>query len=310
MSIHDTIYVVMAVSVRTTRILGAVALSTVFIGGALVISNPNFSLAFLNPSIASAETTADLLKTYAQKDSDGDGLPDWQEALYGTDPHNAHSVSPTLTDGQAVAQGLVKPKLSTATASSSPADIQASIPGQLPGTGSLTEQFSQEFFTDVVNASAGDGSGISAADQQTLVTQLLGNFSQKAESMLVSNYNMSDIHTDSSVSVGDYTASVEQIIEKHDVANGAGNPVDLMQAYVQNNDASAQKKLITLATSYSAIAADLATTSVPPSLAQDDLNMLQAFDSLGKATNVVANYCNAWSDRYLCARRKYALHGT
>ncbi|MGZ2907003.1 thrombospondin type 3 repeat-containing protein, partial [Pseudomonas aeruginosa] len=77
------------------------------------------------------------------KDSDNDGLPDWEEALYGTDPHNAHSISPTLTDGQAVAEGLIKPQMSIA--SSSPQNILDSIPGQLPADGSLTQQFSQDF---------------------------------------------------------------------------------------------------------------------------------------------------------------------
>src|SRR3989344_3578766 len=79
--------------------------------GALIIGAGFIVVAFLSShpvaSPVSAESTAELLKAYAAKDTDGDGLPDWQEALYGTDPTNPRSVQASMTDAEAVAKGLV-----------------------------------------------------------------------------------------------------------------------------------------------------------------------------------------------------------
>ena len=90
---------------------GSVAIFLLLIVTAYGMSGP---LPF-HTSTAGAESTHDLLVSYASKDTDNDGLPDWQESLYGTDPNNAHSVNATVTDGEAVTQGLVKARFATAT---------------------------------------------------------------------------------------------------------------------------------------------------------------------------------------------------
>ncbi len=63
-----------------------------------------------------------------------------------------------------------------------------------------------------------------------------------------------------------------------------------MEAYIQNGDASAKPKLAALAATYAAIAKDLAEAHVPPSLASGHLILLQSYDTLSRATALVANY--------------------
>lgn len=277
----------MAVSVRTISIISASVVAFSLVGFSYAISgtHPLFSL-----NTANAESTDALLKAYAAKDTDADGLPDWEESLYGTDPNNAHSVDKTLTDGQAVAQGLVKPKFASATAvaSTTPTKLTAGMATPDPATGSLTDQFSQTFLQSYMQANGGQP--LAQADKDALVTQLVSTFSEKSRALVVSSYTISDVRTTIAMTDAAYAAALEKILVANDVAPGTGDPVALIQAYVENNDATAQPKIQKIATSYRAIAKGLAQLSVPPSLASYHLTLMQAFDTLSKATSLVANY--------------------
>ncbi|MDB5237052.1 MAG: hypothetical protein JWL88_154 [Parcubacteria group bacterium] len=278
----------MALSARSVRIISASALSVVLIGGAYAISGP---ISFFGSKIANAQSTDELLKAYAAKDSDSDGLPDWQEALYGTDPNNPHSVSPTLTDAEAVAKGLVTPHTSSVALvpqATTTGATSADIPGVNPAPGSLTDQFGQEFMQDYMAAS--NGQQLTADQQQALITKLMASYSQKASVLLVSQYTMLSIHVSPTTSVTDYAASLEAIFRAHDVPADSSQPIPLMQAFLVNNDKSAAAKLGVLSNAYAGIASDLLKTPVPPALAAQHLALLQSFDTQAHATKAATNY--------------------
>lgn len=266
---------------RTLHLALASSIAVALIVSAYVFSGP-FSF---RPSTVDAATAESLLKAYSTKDSDSDGLPDWQESLYGTDPTNPQSVKAGVQDGDAVTQGLVKPKFESA---KSPEPVDAStIPGTLPTDDSVTAQFSQEFFKSYVEAG---GQTMSASDKQALLTRIMQDFTVRTQKLVVSPYTAVSIHTDTSITIASYANTVEEIILNNDVPAGGGSPIDLMDAYVNNGDGSARTKLIALGKSYAGIASGLADTRVPPSLAAMHLSLLQSFDSLARATRLVANY--------------------
>ena len=76
----------------------------------LVVGVYMFARSVESPSLAQASTEAALLQAIAAKDSDGDGLSDWEEQLYGTSPTTTDTFKLGMTDGEAVARGLVVPK--------------------------------------------------------------------------------------------------------------------------------------------------------------------------------------------------------
>lgn len=279
----------MAFSPRTIRIISASALSVVLVAGAYVFSGP---VPFFKNKFANAESTDALLKAYAAKDTDNDGLPDWEEALYGTDPNNAHSFDPALTDSQAAAKGLLTPKTSApipgAQASSSPV-TGADVPGPTAAPGSLTEQFSHDFLEKYTAATSG-GTQLTDEQQKTLMNQLLASYTTRASDLLVSKYTLVSVHTSNSVSVTDYAGAVEQVIRAHDVPPDSSQPFPLLQAFVEQNDESARGKLKVLGASYTGIAKDLLQVSVPPSLATQHLALIRSFDTLSRSTNAVVHY--------------------
>lgn len=250
---------------------------------ALIVCSYLFSGPYsFRPSVADAATAESLLKAYSTKDSDSDGLPDWQESLYGTDPANPQSFKAGVRDGDAVAQGLIKPRFESAQATST-----IDVPGKAVGTNTLTAQFSQEFLKRYVAAGAGS---MTAAQQQALITELLGVFSTKSAALLTSPYTSASVRTDAGVPLTAYAASVEQVILANNVPTDAANPVDLMDAYITNGDATAQPKLERLARSYDGIHKGLAQLRVPPASAQAHLTLMRSFDSLARATKLTAHY--------------------
>ena len=68
--------------------------------------------------------------------------------------------------------------------------------------------------------------------------------------------------------------------------------IPLMQAYLQNNDTSVKKQIGDTSASYTAITKDLLQVPVPPTLAAQDLALIQSFDTLARATKAITNYQN------------------
>src|SRR3990167_6408014 len=126
------------------RILVSASLSIVLIVGAFLLARSVES-----PNSARASTESALLQAIAVRDSDGDGLPDWEEALYGTSPSITDSFNLGMTDGEAVARGLVVPKAiaDIPVATSSPISYNAEGLPLTPAEGTLTAAFAKSFFT-------------------------------------------------------------------------------------------------------------------------------------------------------------------
>ncbi len=127
---------------HTLRIVIASVLAVLMIGGSYALSGP---IPFFGDiRIANAENSAVLLREYAVKDSDSDGLFDWQESLYATDPHDAESFRAGIKDGDAVTQGLIQPKVKVAPEPSL-GDI-STVPGKDVAPDTITDQFAQALF--------------------------------------------------------------------------------------------------------------------------------------------------------------------
>lgn len=137
----------MAFSIRTISITGSVVISILLVAGAFFITSP-----LARTSIADAGSTEALLKAYAQKDTDADGLTDWQETLYKTDPSNAHSADPTLTDKEAVEKGIIQPAF---TSSKPNEEVFEDVPGIDAPPNTLTERFTRKFYSEYMTKRGG-----------------------------------------------------------------------------------------------------------------------------------------------------------
>jgi hypothetical protein len=279
----------MKISERTLRISAATFLAILMVGAAYLLSGPSF----LSRSTANADTTDELLKAYAAKDTDGDGLPDWQEALYGTDPNKADTDGDGISDGEAAKEGKLTPNALAAQLPSDQAgtataqDLLNDVPGVDPAPGSITEQFSHEFFEQYIEAS--NGQPLSDDQQQTLINNLLASYSQQVAARILSKYTQVSIHSDASVSVSAYAGQVEDALSAN-IPSEDNDVLSLMQDLIQNDDASALPKLHALDTDYAALTQQLLAIHVPPQLVQAHLSLLQSTDEVAKGIALVETY--------------------
>lgn len=270
-------------SVRTLRISGALVIAVMMVGGAYLLSGP-----FASTKSANAESTDELLAAYATKDTDSDGLPDWQEALYGTDPKKADTDGDGVNDGEAARKGMLTPNALQSQLPSESLTTSDDLPGVDPATGSLTEEFSQSFLQQYVSAS--QGQQLSDEDRQALISKLIGDFTGKVSQKLESKYSAVSVKTDTSVTTLQYAGNVEKILRAHDLPAEASKPIPLMTALVDDNDPSARGKLLTISAAYKAMYTDLVALPTPPSLVTQHVAFVRAFDGLARSTNIIANY--------------------
>lgn len=275
----------MTIPPKVLRIGGALVIALLFMGTAYVLSGPSF----LSARLVGAESTDELLKAYAQKDADNDGLPDWQEELYDTNPSNPDTDGDGVTDGQAATQGLLATQKILTSPDAQNASIE-SIPGTTPLAGTMTEEFSRVFFESFMGT--WNGQPLSQQEQDQLLTSLLARFSSEAEKKLSSSYTSSSVKGSIDVSVVSYAGEVERIIRANEVSEGGNEPVALAKAFIEDGDTSVKPKIAALARAYRGIADGLAATRVPLSLTDEHLMLMRSFDTLALATGAIANYDN------------------
>jgi hypothetical protein len=271
----------MPISPRTVRISAALLISVLFIAAGWFLA-PS-----LQARLANADSTQAALEAYAKKDTDKDGLPDWKESLYGTDPTNPHSVTASLTDGEAVAQGKVAPKFSSS-ASSTAAEIANTSEDDLftvdqATPGSVTDEFAKSFLETYVNEDGGQGN----MSQDQIVSGLTSDFGSRISAKIHSSYSASSVTISSSATVSSYVSAVETAFTTHSAHQ---DPDALITTFVTNDDPSAKPGLLALAASYKATAADIAKVPVPASLSATDLALLQSLDLLSQSMTVIAGY--------------------
>ena len=254
---------------------------TVLIVLAFIFSGP-FSF---RPSLVEAQTADALLKSYASKDTDNDGLPDWQEALYGTDPANPESVKKGVTDGDAVAQGLVKLRFESDT---SGLTKTPEVPGTLVADDTLTAQFSREFFSNYIQTTGGGSQ---------LTQDQINTFAQQAVNSLAQKRTLTPLVTSSTVQKagsGDaalraYATTFETLYNSNNPA-GEKNEVEYFSDATIKNDPEALAQVKVIAGAYKALATSLARTPVPTEAASAHIEIVNALNHYAQASEDMGAY--------------------
>jgi hypothetical protein len=270
---------------RTLHLILASSASLSFIVCAYLFSGP-FSF---RPMTVDAATAESLLASYAAKDTDSDGLPDWQESLYGTDPANPESVAIGVLDGAAVEQGLVKPKF---TGASAPEETKKNerIPGS-PADDTITAKFARSFFEKYFTTYGGEAS----LSQEQLVS-----FTNDAVNTLVAENAGRSVYTaknitvsgEGSVAMTAYIQTLETALSKHILLNEKSE-IDYLSDAVEKNDASAYKKIAEIGASYTALSKDMVKIPVPKEAASAHLAVANSFAKMGE---IITDISTASSD--------------
>lgn len=249
-------------------ILGACLTSIALIVGAYYLSGRTLSSGTL-----SAEATEETLTAYASKDSDNDGLTDWKEALYGTDPNNANSFRADITDGEAVDQKLITPKIGGGTSSG----VVVSVPGTAPASGSVTEKFAISFFESYVKT------GGDVTDSDTALQSFVAGAVTDAQKSVVRvpAYTSGAVRTDATVTLAAYAAAAEKAFAS-DTTQAPHNELVYFSDAVLKDDIVALSIVRARAKAYMGMAEALVQVSAPTQASAQHLALANATMQLGK----------------------------
>ncbi len=270
----------MAHSTRTLRIAAASLLAVLMVGGTYLSTGPNpfFGLT----RIVGAQSSEELLREYAAKDSDSDGLPDWQEALYGTDPFNPESFRVGILDGEAVAQGLIEPRV-TVRAEKEPTDPN-SIPGTAGAPSSLTDRFAQTLLKQYLL----NRTGTPPSQEEIVAFVQKGVAELSASAVERDRYTLSDVRVSGdsgSAALIAYAAEAEAAIAANTVSSSisARNELSYFQDAIRGDDA-ALAKVSAYSKAYAAMGDALIRLPVPQEVRQSHLTIVNATMHLSSMT--------------------------
>lgn len=269
---------------RNWRIPLAVLFSAVIIVGAYLLAR-----GVRSPQIAEASAETALLQAIATKDTDGDGLSDWEEALYGTDSNITDTFKLGMTDGEAVAKGLIVPKaiadIPVITSSPSALPTDGSLP-PAPAEGTLTAAFAQHFFTLFMAAKEANGGGdLSESQMNDVANQALSSLASTVT--IAPDYKSAkDINVSGSGAevMKNFAAQAEAVLFKNTV-NATISELDYLKSAIMNNDTTAIPHIVSIAKGYRDSAIGLAVLPVPQELATDDLMLINALMRVSEITS-------------------------
>lgn len=257
------------------RVFAALLLAVGLIGGAYA-----FSQGAAHPNTAVASSEAALLSAIATRDTDGDGLPDWEEVLYGTDPSRTDTRGLGMTDAEAVRSGLIVPlAVADIATPSGYGDLELGEVGlpAAPAENSLTSAFAKNFFNLYLNAKQRNGGeALTDEDIAAVATDALAELAaavviappfKTERDVRVSGSGPSALKT--------YAAAAEAVLSAHKTSATKSEIVYLEQA-VKEGSSEPLAQIASTAKAYRSSAAGLIALSVPAELALAHLALINA----------------------------------
>lgn len=264
----------MQFSIRTTSIIAALLISGAMVGTAFWLSGEGVRS-------VNAISTEDILRAYATKDTDADGLPDWQEALYGLDPSNPRSADPNMTDAQAVTEGRVTPNFSTDTS----AAAAPNVPGIDAAPETLTDRFGRKFLENYMRLN--QTGALSEADMSAFIQEA----SAELDAERLPRFELSDVILSArgKEALLSYVAQMDETLAAYSAAPDEKTVYDYFSDFVTDLETvESMARINELARAYHASSEAIMGLSVPPEMAGRHLDFANAYSALGDVTDDMA----------------------
>jgi hypothetical protein len=166
---------------KTLVIFGIVPLIAMAVGG---IFYSKFYTPQRTPPVITQKqlTPPKIAQALTEKDSDNDGLRDWEESLWGSDPNNADTDGDGSTDGEEVATNrdplvagpddiLTQTNIAGRAKGNYPGGA-GTAPGWYTDGSSLSQEFTRRFFGDILARQQDGPIDINSLDEEYLTTLL------------------------------------------------------------------------------------------------------------------------------------------
>lgn len=218
-----------------------------------------------------------------KKDSDNDGLKDWEEELWGTDPNNSDTDGDGTNDGDEINENRDPLKagpddvldVNTLTAKTNTGNTsQKSI--EL----TTTDKFAQDFFTEYLSLKDSEGV-VDEYGKSLLIESAISKIIDSDNSLIRytnSDLNISD-RTDEDF-VRNYGNTLGGIV--FDNSPNTDNESDILNNIIANGDKEEVKKLDIIINAYRNTAKDMLLVSVPKDIVSGHINLIESIEQVSK----------------------------
>lgn len=213
------------------------------------------------------------------KDTDGDGIPDWQENLYGLDPTKKET-TPGIPDS--VAMDTLKAKEGSSTKTTN-------VNNQATENLTQTDKFSRELFATV--AAASQNGAMDPATIEKLTASLADQIQNAPARKVFSLLDIKTINDNSVKAFTNYNNALINIYKKYPPVSYV--ILDVLQKLMpdQNTvDTSVLVKLDPIIKQANNVIAAMTKTSVPQSISTLHLNVINAMERLAENLSDIKLY--------------------
>lgn len=251
----------------------AIVLSLGAVGTALLTSrgaSPQGTVAAIAaPSSAHALSSSGSAQNSA-RDSDGDGLPDWKEALYGTDANAPDTDNDGITDGEEAANGTNP--LKEGGNNEAPDGSYSAPRGLAP-----TEALARELFADFTRTRGSSGAALSEGDAAAIALAAIQRYAHEENGTEAPIYALSDLSIEEDVSIVAYESAVTAALRE--AASIREYELNVFARAVSEGSGAELDKLEATAAVYGAIVRKLAALEVPGGIASEHLALVNELSS-------------------------------
>lgn len=235
------------------------------------------------------ETISRVLKENSEQDDDSDGLMNWEEALWGTDPKRADTDGDGTPDGEEAKQSrnpLIKGPndalTTTKVSTSGSTEPQENIPQ------TKTAQISRDLFATYMQAKKA-GTGLDESIQNEIIRQA---FSNKSFAVSYKQYTTNEITV---AKTGDFTKYGNDLGFALSIGktNDPRTEIDILQAAMSENRESEITSLDPIIQGYTGIIDALALVSVPQDLVGFHIEFL---NSMGRVLSDIKGFRMMFDD--------------
>ncbi|MEK7575908.1 MAG: hypothetical protein AAB491_02370, partial [Patescibacteria group bacterium] len=225
-----------------------------------------------------------LLKNSSYKDTDNDGLKDWEEVLWKTNPDNPDTDGDGVIDGDEIKQN----RNPTVAGPNDSLDLKlpsGKISAGKENNNLIQEEMSRSFYEYIKLKEEAGGGKLSESTQEELTNNFLDIFEEE----IIDKYKESDVkisNDDTKEAIKKYGNELGSTVDKYRIQE---NEIEIFQRIIQEmkeentpNDqrANTLSKLGSIADLYSSAAKDMLKISIPASFKKEHLDLMNNFENL------------------------------
>ncbi len=215
------------------------------------------------PPLAADGTLEDVVA----RDSNDNGIPDWQETLYGLDPNGDGPTNKAIIEKKQAAANVT--------------------PGTDGDNLNATDAFSQQLLATIISLQQ---SGTLTPDAVAKVAASVGD-SVDAKHTNAATYSLSDLtlsQKSPSVAKAAYFKALKAVVDQYQSVD-LGSEMTIIANGLSSGDPSTLSGLTTIAAAYTAMSKQIIALTTPPDVAQNALDLANSTAQMGASLLQVQN---------------------